>query len=102
MLATLLTEADVPPGDVNVVTSSATSEVVDVMIDDLRVWEISFIGATSVGRISLRKAADQVLNCSMELGSGRAAVRIPVLPETRAGGEMCRARSEQPGWCRSR
>ncbi|RWR10963.1 aldehyde dehydrogenase family protein [Sinirhodobacter populi] len=43
-----MTEASVPPGDVNVVTSSATSEVVDTMLDDPRVCELSFTGMTSV------------------------------------------------------
>ncbi|WP_241649146.1 aldehyde dehydrogenase family protein [Paenirhodobacter populi] len=89
MLAARLTEAGVPPGDVNVVTSSATSEVVDAMLDDLRVCELSFTRVTSVGRILLRKATDQVLNCCMELarlfscvdGAGGRAARHRVARE---------------------
>src|SRR3954470_12218615 len=67
-LAALLAEAGVPDGVVNVVTTARTGPVMAAVMNDPRVRKLSFTGSTEVGRILLRQAAEQVLNCSMELG----------------------------------
>lgn len=101
-VAAILAEAGVPSGVVNVVTTSATSQVVNAMLDDPRVRKLSFTGSTEVGRILLRKAADQVIHCSMELGGNApfvvfddadldAAIDGAMIAKMRNGGEACTA-----------
>lgn len=64
----LLLEAGLPPGVVNFVTTSDPGPVVDAWFGDARVRKMSFTGSTRVGKHLLRRAADRVLNASMELG----------------------------------
>jgi succinate-semialdehyde dehydrogenase/glutarate-semialdehyde dehydrogenase len=101
-VAKILSEAGVPDGVVNVITSSTTSEVVNAMLDDPRVRKLSFTGSTEVGRILLRKAADQVIHCSMELGGNAPfvvfddadmdkAIDGAMVAKMRNGGEACTA-----------
>src|SRR5690606_34063596 len=101
-IARLLAEAGVPDGVVNVITSSTTSEVVNAMLEDSRVRKLSFTGSTEVGRLLLRKAADQVIHCSMELGGNapflvfedadiERAVEGAMIAKMRNGGEACTA-----------
>ena len=101
-IARILTEAGVPAGVVNVLTSSTTAEVVDAMLEDPRVRKLSFTGSTEVGRILLRKAAGQVIHCSMELGGNAPfvvfddadldkAVDGAMIAKMRNGGEACTA-----------
>src|SRR5580693_2348798 len=66
-LADLLTEAGVPAGAVNVITTTTPGPVCGAMIDDPRVRKLSFTGSTEVGRVLLAQAAKSVVNCSMEL-----------------------------------
>jgi len=103
-LAELLTEAGVPKGVVNVVTTSrqGAAPVVAAIMRDPRVRKLSFTGSTQVGQILLRQAADQVLSCSMELGGNapfiifedadiNAAVEGAMIAKMRNGGEACTA-----------
>jgi succinate-semialdehyde dehydrogenase/glutarate-semialdehyde dehydrogenase len=103
-LADLLTEAGVPKGVVNVVTTArqTAGPVVAAMMRDPRVRKLSFTGSTQVGKILLRQAADQVLSCSMELGGNApfiifedadidAAVEGAMVAKMRNGGEACTA-----------
>jgi succinate-semialdehyde dehydrogenase/glutarate-semialdehyde dehydrogenase len=101
-IAQLLAEAGVPDGVVNVLTASKPGPVVAAMLNDPRVRKLSFTGSTEVGRLLLRQAADQVLNCSMELGGNApfiifndadipAAVEGALLAKMRNGGEACTA-----------
>lgn len=101
-MAALLHEAGVPAGVVNVVTTSKSSAVVGAMLQDPRVRKLSFTGSTEVGRILLRQAADQVINCSMELGGNApfivfddadldAAIDGAMVAKMRNGGEACTA-----------
>jgi len=87
---------------VNVLTASKPGPVVSAMLADPRVRKLSFTGSTEVGRLLLRQAADQVLNCSMELGGNApfiifedadipAAVEGALLAKMRNGGEACTA-----------
>ncbi|WP_048646826.1 NAD-dependent succinate-semialdehyde dehydrogenase [Nitratireductor soli] len=67
-LASLLEEAGVPPGVVNVIPSRSSGAVVGAMLHDPRVRVVSFTGSTEVGRELLKTAADCVVNPAMELG----------------------------------
>jgi succinate-semialdehyde dehydrogenase/glutarate-semialdehyde dehydrogenase len=101
-LAALLSEAGVPDGVVNVVTTSAPGPVVAAMMADSRVRKMSFTGSTEVGRILLGQAAHTVMSASMELGGNApfiifedadidAAVEGALIAKMRNGGEACTA-----------
>jgi succinate-semialdehyde dehydrogenase/glutarate-semialdehyde dehydrogenase len=101
-IAEILVKAGVPDGVLNVITSSSTSAVVNAMLDDPRVRKLSFTGSTEVGRVLLRKAADQVIHCSMELGGNAPfivfedadmdkALEGVMIAKMRNGGEACTA-----------
>jgi len=101
-MAALLDEAGVPPGVVNVITTSTAGTVIGKMLADPRVRKLSFTGSTEVGRTLLKQAADQVINCSMELGGNApfvvfddadldAAVEGAMIAKMRNGGEACTA-----------
>jgi succinate-semialdehyde dehydrogenase/glutarate-semialdehyde dehydrogenase len=67
-LAQLLEECGLPPGVLNVITSSSSSSVSEPIISDPRLRKLSFTGSTEVGRKLIAQAAENVLNVSMELG----------------------------------
>ncbi len=101
-IAALLSEAGVPDGVVNVLTSTKSGATVSAMLHDPRVRKLSFTGSTEVGRILLREAADTVLSTSMELGGNApfiifedadidAAVEGALIAKMRNGGEACTA-----------
>ncbi|MBS6634300.1 NAD-dependent succinate-semialdehyde dehydrogenase [Rothia mucilaginosa] len=66
--ASLMREAGLPDGVLNVVTTSRTSEVVSALMADERLRKVSFTGSTAVGRTLLAQASQNVLRTSMELG----------------------------------
>ncbi|MFK0496344.1 aldehyde dehydrogenase family protein, partial [Campylobacter coli] len=68
LLAECAHEAGIPPGVINIVTTSQAAEVVDVWMDDARVKKLTFTGSTPVGKLLMRKAADTVKKISLELG----------------------------------
>ncbi|GGM55982.1 NAD-dependent succinate-semialdehyde dehydrogenase [Micromonospora sonchi] len=101
LFAKILTDCGVPPGVVNVVTAQQ-HDVTDAIIADPRLRKLSFTGSTKVGRTLLRQAADNVLNCSMELGGNAPlivfddadldqAVQGTMLAKLRNMGEACTA-----------
>ncbi|GAA5160624.1 NAD-dependent succinate-semialdehyde dehydrogenase [Amycolatopsis dongchuanensis] len=101
-VARLLTEAGVPDGVVNVVTTTDAGAVVTTWLEDPRVRKISFTGSTRVGQLLLRQAADRVVNSSMELGGNApfvvtadadldAAVEGAMIAKFRNGGQACTA-----------
>ena len=67
-MAVLGERAGLPKGILSVVTSSRSSDVGKEFCENHKVRKLTFTGSTEVGRILLRQAADQVMNCSMELG----------------------------------
>jgi succinate-semialdehyde dehydrogenase/glutarate-semialdehyde dehydrogenase len=67
-LAKLLEECGVPPGVLNVVTGSSSSDISKPIIGDERLRKLSFTGSTEVGKKLIAQAADNVLKVSMELG----------------------------------
>ena len=64
----LLEDAGVPAGVVNVINTSTSGPVSEVIISDPRLRKLSFTGSTSVGQKLLEQAATGVLRTSMELG----------------------------------
>ncbi|MGU7778613.1 NAD-dependent succinate-semialdehyde dehydrogenase [Burkholderia sp. PU8-34] len=101
-IAKILEEAGVPAGVVNVLTTSTAGKFANIVLEDPRVRKLSFTGSTEVGRVLLRKAADTVINCSMELGGNapfivfddsdiEAAIDGAMLAKMRNGGEACTA-----------
>jgi len=67
-LAKLFEEAGLPPGVLNVVTTSSSSEVSEPIIADSRLRKLSFTGSTPVGKALIKQASENVLRTSMELG----------------------------------
>ena len=67
-LAEILGNAGLPPGVLNVVTSSSSGSVMEPLIKDPRLRKLSFTGSTEVGRNLMEQASEQLLRVSMELG----------------------------------
>ncbi|WP_448262386.1 NAD-dependent succinate-semialdehyde dehydrogenase [Microbacterium aurum] len=100
--AQLLTDAGLPDGVVNVVTTRSTGALSDAILADPRLRKLSFTGSTPVGVALLKKAADGVLKTSMELGGNApfvvfedadldAAVDGAMLAKFRNIGQACTA-----------
>ncbi len=101
-VASILAEAGVPDGVVNVLTTNKAGPLTQAMLADPRVRKLSFTGSTEVGRLLLKQAAETVTNCSMELGGNApflvfddadldAAVDGAMVAKMRNGGEACTA-----------
>ncbi|WP_432828839.1 NAD-dependent succinate-semialdehyde dehydrogenase [Dactylosporangium sp. CA-092794] len=100
MLASLLAEAGLPPGVLNVIPTTSASAATRPLMEDRRLRKISFTGSTEVGRILLRQAAQNVMRTSMELGGNApfivcadadldAAVEGAMVAKMRNIGEAC-------------
>lgn len=96
----ILERAGLPKGVLNLVIPAKTGPAISKMLHDPRVKNLSFTGSTEVGRVLLKKAADNVIRCSMELGGNAQvivhddadlAVTIPqlLLAKMRNGGAAC-------------
>ncbi len=101
-LADLLHEVGVPPGVLNVVPTSHTSEVMGRLIGDERLRKLTFTGSTPIGKQLVKQSADQLLRVSMELGGNapflvfadadlNAAVDGAMVAKMRNMGEACTA-----------
>ncbi|MEU4606560.1 NAD-dependent succinate-semialdehyde dehydrogenase [Kribbella sp. NPDC023972] len=101
-LAELMTEAGLPAGVLNVITTSDSGGVMEPLIRDGRARKLSFTGSTQVGRKLIEQSAEQVLRTSMELGGNAPllvfadadldkAVDGAMLAKMRNGGEACTA-----------
>src|SRR5690554_3669252 len=101
-MARLGAEAGVPPGVVNVLTTTQPAAVTNAMLSDPRVRKLSFTGSTGVGRVLLAEAAKSVVSCSMELGGNapfvvfddadlEAALDGAMVAKMRNAGEACTA-----------
>ena len=101
-LAQILEESGLPPGVLNVLTSSSSSEVSKPIMEDPRLRKVSFTGSTEVGRKLMAQASDHLLRVSMELGGNApflvfddadvdAAVEGALIAKMRNVGEACTA-----------
>lgn len=66
--AQTMLDAGLPAGVLNVVSSRSASAISEPLMSDSRLRKVSFTGSTPVGKQLLKKAADNVLRTSMELG----------------------------------
>jgi succinate-semialdehyde dehydrogenase/glutarate-semialdehyde dehydrogenase len=100
LFAELLVEVGLPPGVVNVVTTTRPAEVSAALLADPRLRKLSFTGSTAVGRTLLAQAAPRVLRTSMELGGNApfvvfddadldAAVEGAIVSKYRNTGQTC-------------
>jgi len=100
--ARILQDAGLPPGVLNVLTTSSSGELVEALIADGRARKLSFTGSTEVGRVLLGLCAERVMRTSMELGGNaplivfddadlECAVQGAMLAKLRNGGESCTA-----------
>ena len=71
--ARIAAETDIPPGVVNVISSSAV-EVGEVLTTDPCVDMVSFTGSTAVGRRIMAAASDTVKKVFLELGGKSAYI----------------------------
>ena len=101
-LAALLDEVGLPPGVLNVITTTRTAQVVEPLVRDARIRKLTFTGSTPVGRKLVEQSATQLLRVSMELGGNApfvvfddadldAAVDGAMLAKMRNMGEACTA-----------
>ncbi|MEU2542409.1 NAD-dependent succinate-semialdehyde dehydrogenase [Streptomyces iakyrus] len=67
-LAAILTEAGLPDGVLNIITTTDAAGVVEPLLRGGQIRKLSFTGSTQVGRILLAQCADTVIRTSMELG----------------------------------
>jgi succinate-semialdehyde dehydrogenase / glutarate-semialdehyde dehydrogenase len=99
-LAQIMEEAGLPPGVLNVITTSSSRETTSPLIEDARLRKISFTGSTEVGAKLMEQASKNVLRVSMELGGNApflifedadldAAVEGAMLAKMRNLGESC-------------
>lgn len=73
-IAKLFEEAGLPPGVLNIVTTTKARETVAAMIDHPAARKISFTGSTPVGRGLAEHAGRRLLRTSMELGGDNALI----------------------------
>ena len=101
-LADLLRRCGLPDGVLNVVTTTATGDVMEPLIRDPRLRKLTFTGSTPVGRTLIEQASEQILRVSMELGGNAPflvfddadvdkAVDGAMLAKMRNMGEACTA-----------
>ncbi|MDN5797000.1 MAG: NAD-dependent succinate-semialdehyde dehydrogenase [Intrasporangium sp.] len=101
-LAGLLQDCGLPPGVLNVVTTSHSGAVMEPLIRDPRLRKLTFTGSTPVGRALMEQASEQILRVSMELGGNAPflvfadadldkAVDGAMLAKMRNIGEACTA-----------
>jgi succinate-semialdehyde dehydrogenase/glutarate-semialdehyde dehydrogenase len=67
-LGDTLTEAGLPKGVLNIITTSSTGAVMEPIIRDPRLRKLTFTGSTEVGRTLVEQSAQGLLRVSMELG----------------------------------
>jgi len=100
LMATVLTEAGVPPGVLNIITTSSPGPVIEPVMADRRLRKISFTGSTEGGKLLMERSAANVLRMSMELGGNapflvfgdadlELAVDQAMIAKMRNTGESC-------------
>jgi len=102
LFVSVMQEAGLPGGVLNLHQTSAADASVSVLLKDQRLRKVSFTGSTAVGRHLLAGAARNVLRTSMELGGNApflvfedadigAAVDGAMIAKMRNMGEACTA-----------
>ncbi|KJE76623.1 succinate-semialdehyde dehydrogenase [NADP(+)] GabD [Ferrimicrobium acidiphilum DSM 19497] len=99
-LGSILLEAGLPAGVLNIVNTSEPDVITDRLIGDTRLRKLSFTGSTEVGKTLMRNASTNLLRLSMELGGNAPLIvfsdadldkAIPgaIFAKMRNGGEAC-------------
>jgi succinate-semialdehyde dehydrogenase/glutarate-semialdehyde dehydrogenase len=102
LLASILEEAGLPAGVLNVIITESSGPVVSALIADPRARKLSFTGSTEVGRRLLEQCSKRVLRSSMELGGNaplivfddadlETALAGAMVAKLRNGGQSCTA-----------
>ena len=63
-----MSEAGLPDGVLNVITTSSSGQVMEPLVRDPRTRKLTFTGSTDVGRRLVEQSAQRLLRVSMELG----------------------------------
>src|SRR4051794_7618795 len=101
-LAHVMTEAGLPGGVLNLVTTHDSKALSATLMADARLRKVSFTGSTPVGKVIVRQSADELQRISMELGGNApfvvfedadisAAVDGAMIAKMRNMGEACTA-----------
>ena len=99
-LAALMDDAGLPPGVLNVITTTSSKDIGTALMGDDRLRKVSFTGSTEVGKVLVRQSADELQRVSMELGGNApflvfddadvdAAVDGAMIAKMRNMGEAC-------------
>ena len=99
-LAALAQDAGLPPGVLNIVTTSDPGSVGGELTSNPMVKKVSFTGSTEVGKLLMRQSADTVKKVSLELGGNAPfivfddadideAVKGAVAAKYRNAGQTC-------------
>jgi succinate-semialdehyde dehydrogenase / glutarate-semialdehyde dehydrogenase len=99
-MAKIFEEVGLPKGVLSVVAGTNAKDIVSAIMEDWRVRKVSFTGATEVGKILMKQAADTMKRLSLELGGHApfivfedadldAAVENCVASKMRNQGETC-------------
>ena len=99
-LAALMDDAGLPPGVLNVITTTSSKDIGAALMGDDRLRKVSFTGSTEVGKVLVRQSADELQRVSMELGGNApflvfddadvdAAVDGAMIAKMRNMGEAC-------------
>ena len=101
-LTAVLEEVGLPPGVLNVVTTTAPGPVVEPLLRRPEIRKLSFTGSTATGRWLMTVAAENLLRLSLELGGNapflvfddadlNEAVEGAMVAKLRNGGQACTA-----------
>ena len=101
-LTAVLEEVGLPPGVLNVVTTTAPGQVVEPLLRRREIRKLSFTGSTATGRWLMTVAAENLLRLSLELGGNapflvfddadlNEAVEGAMVAKLRNGGQACTA-----------
>jgi len=77
LFMSVMLEAGLPPGVVNLVICTDPHRVIMPLLADPRLRKLSFTGSTAVGRQLLAASAGRVLRTSMELGGNAPFIVFP-------------------------
>ncbi len=70
-------DAGVPPGVINMITTSQPAPIGDVLTTDPRVAKLTFTGSTAVGRVLASAAGGSLKRISVELGGHAPFIVMP-------------------------
>jgi succinate-semialdehyde dehydrogenase/glutarate-semialdehyde dehydrogenase len=101
-LTAILDEAGLPPGVLNVVTTTAPGAVLEPLLRRPEIRKLSFTGSTPTGRRLMAVAAENLLRVSLELGGNAPflvfddadldeAIEGALVAKLRNGGQACTA-----------